>query len=39
MVRRKICDVVTLAIIQEKLAKLGYKSEKKVENLKNPTRF
>jgi hypothetical protein len=29
MVTRKICDQYTLAIIHEKLAKLGYKSEKK----------
>ncbi len=29
MVTRKICDVVTLAIIHEKLAKLGYRSKKK----------
>jgi hypothetical protein len=29
MVARKFCDVLTLAIIHEKLAKLGYKSHKK----------
>jgi hypothetical protein len=28
-VTRKICDEYTLAIIHEKLAKLGYRSEKK----------
>ncbi len=39
MVTRKFCDVLTLAIIHENLAKLAYRSEKKVENLKNPTRF
>jgi hypothetical protein len=38
MVTRKFCDVLTLAIIHENLAKLAYRSEKKVENLKNPTR-
>jgi hypothetical protein len=29
MVTRKFCDVLTFAIIHEKLAKLGYMSEKK----------